>query len=172
MYIISAHLTGLPSPTPQSRDVWCRAANGFTYTASLSLVSWGLNRNSMFFYGNLISKKVRRKKLMAFFLLSGVQKKRDFAFRVGLKKKNLLQVLQKQASLKLYPVYSKGFPELSRFLRIVNSRFFWKWEMAPENSHCYIQLLAREAVTKTRWFLMSRGHLQFPGGRMPGSTCV
>ena len=171
MYIISAHLTGLQSPTPQSRDVWYRVANGFTYTASLSLVSWSLNRNSMFFYGNLISKKVRRKRLMAFFLLSGVQRKRDFAFRVRLKKKNLLQVLRKQASPKLYPVYSKGFPEL-RFLRIVNSRFFWKWEMAPENSHCYIELLAREAVTKTRWFLMSRGHLQFPGGRMPGSTCV
>lgn len=129
------------------------------------MVSWGFNRKSMFFYGNLNSKKIRRKRLMAFFLLSGV-KKRDFAFRTGLRKKNLCQSLRKEASPKLYLIYSKGFQELSRFLRIVNSRFFWRWKMAPENSHCCIQLLARGALTKARWFLMSRGHLHFPEGRM------
>ena len=95
MYIISAHLTALQSSILQSRKLRPRDVNELTYTRSHSLVSWDLNpvhrnlKSCSFFYGDLISKKTRRKRLMAFFLLFGVKKRKDFAFRIGLRQKKV-----------------------------------------------------------------------------------
>lgn len=95
MYIISAHLTALQSPILQSRKLRLRDVNELTHTRSHSLVSWDLNpvhrnlKSCSFFYGNFICKKTRRKRSMAFSLLFGAKQRRDFAFRIALRKKKV-----------------------------------------------------------------------------------